>query len=94
MIVQPRSAYSSSSNSSLPEGYKADPKQSPMLRYQASLSRFPVPPLFSTLSKYLETIRPHLTSAEYARSEAAVREFGASPRAAELQPSRTRVPKC
>ena len=85
MIVQPRSAYSSSSSSSLPEGYKADPKQDPMLRYQASLPNLPVPPLSSTLAKYLESIRPHLTSAEYARSEATVREFGASPRAAELQ---------
>jgi carnitine O-acetyltransferase len=56
-----------------------------MLRYQASLPHLPVPPLSSTLSKYLETIRPHLTSAEYARSEAVVREFGASPRGAELQ---------
>lgn len=85
MIVQPRSPYSSSSSSSLPEGYKADPKQGPMLRYQASLPRLPVPPLYSTLYKYLETIRPHLTTTEYARSEAVVREFGASPRAAELQ---------
>ncbi|KAH9179330.1 acyltransferase ChoActase COT CPT [Lactarius sanguifluus] len=86
MFVQPRSVHSSSSSSSgLPEGYKADPKQGPMLRYQASLPHLPVPPLSSTLAKYLETIRPHLTPAEYARSEAAVREFGASPRAAELQ---------
>ena len=85
MIVQPRSPYSSSSSSSLAEGYKVDPKQGPMLRYQASLPRLPVPPLYSTLYKYLETIRPHLTTTEYARSEAVVREFGASPRAAELQ---------
>ena len=85
MIVQPRSPYSSSSSSGLPDGYKADPKQGPMLRYQASLPRLPVPPLSSTLSKYLESIRPHLTSSEYARSEAVVREFGASPRATELQ---------
>lgn len=85
MIVQPRSPYSSSSSSGLPEGYKADPKQGPMLRYEASLPHLPVPPLSSTLSKYLETLRPHLTSTEYARSETLVREFGASPRAAELQ---------
>ncbi|KAF8263575.1 acyltransferase ChoActase/COT/CPT [Lactarius quietus] len=82
VIVQPRSAYS---NSSLPEEYKTDPKQGPMLSYQASLPLLPVPPLSSTLSKYLETLRPHLTPIEYARSEATVREFGASPRAAELQ---------
>lgn len=82
MTVQPRSARSSSS---LPEGYKADPTQGPMLRYQASLPCLPVPPLSSTLAKYLETIRPHLTPAEYARSESTVRKFGASPEAAELQ---------
>ena len=56
-----------------------------MLRYQASVPHLPVPPLSSTLSKYLETIRPHLTTAEYARSEAVVRDFGASPRGVELQ---------
>ncbi|KAH9969706.1 acyltransferase ChoActase/COT/CPT [Russula dissimulans] len=76
---------SSSSSSSLPEGYKADPNQGPMLRYQASLPHLPVPPLASTLAKYLETIRPHLTPAEYARSESTVRAFGASAHAAELQ---------
>jgi carnitine O-acetyltransferase len=56
-----------------------------MLQYQASLPRLPVPPLASTLSKYLETIRPHLTPAAYARSESAVRAFGASAEARELQ---------
>ena len=56
-----------------------------MLRYQASLPHLPVPPLASTLSKYLDTIRPHLTPAEYARSESTVRAFGASAQAQELQ---------
>jgi carnitine O-acetyltransferase len=82
MTIQPPSARSSSSRSG---GHKADPTQGPMLRYQASLPRLPVPPLSSTLAKYLETIRPHLPPAEYARSESAVRKFGASTEAAELQ---------
>jgi len=56
-----------------------------MLRYQASLPHLPVPPLASTLAKYLETIRPHLTPAEYTRSESTVRAFGASAHAVELQ---------
>ena len=56
-----------------------------MLRYQASLPHLPVPPLSSTLSKYLETLRPHLSPAEYARSESIVRAFGASKQAQELQ---------
>ncbi|KAI0056558.1 acyltransferase ChoActase/COT/CPT [Artomyces pyxidatus] len=75
----------SSSQAELPPGYKADPARGPMLRYQASLPRLPVPPLSSTLAKYLETARPHLTPAEYTRTESAVRAFGASPQAAELQ---------
>jgi carnitine O-acetyltransferase len=56
-----------------------------MLRYQASLPHLPVPPLASTLSKYLESLRPHLSPAEYARSESIVRAFGASEQARELQ---------
>ena len=74
-----------SSSSGLPEGYKADPKQGAMLRYQASLPHLPVPPLASTLAKYLETVRPHLTPSEYAHSESTVRAFGASSQAAKLQ---------
>ncbi|KAI9509186.1 acyltransferase ChoActase/COT/CPT [Russula earlei] len=85
MIAHPRPLRSARSSSSPPEGYKVDPKQGTMLQYQASLPHLPVPPLSSTLAKYLETIRPHLTPAEYARSESAVRAFGASPYAAELQ---------
>jgi carnitine O-acetyltransferase len=56
-----------------------------MLRYQSSLPHLPVPPLASTLSKYLETLRPHLTPAEYAHSESTVQDFGASKQAQELQ---------
>ena len=56
-----------------------------MLRYQASLPHLPVPPLASTLSKYLETLRPHLSPAEYARSQSIIRAFGASKQAEELQ---------
>ncbi|KAI0297636.1 acyltransferase ChoActase/COT/CPT [Russula brevipes] len=85
MTAQSRTKHSTSSSSNLPEGYKADPTQGPMLRYQASVPHLPVPPLASTLAKYLETIRPHLSPAEFARSEYAVRAFGASAQAAELQ---------
>ncbi|KAH9980189.1 acyltransferase ChoActase/COT/CPT [Lactifluus volemus] len=86
MTIQLRSARSSSTlPDTLPEGYTADPTQCPMLRYQASLPCLPVPPLSSTLAKYLETIRPHLTPAEYARTESAVRKFSTSTEAAELQ---------
>jgi hypothetical protein len=85
MTSKAPSVGSSSGSSGLPDGYKADPKQGAMLRYQASLPHLPVPPLASTLAKYLETIRPHLTPSEYAHSESVVRAFGASAQAGELQ---------
>jgi len=56
-----------------------------MLRFQASLPRLPVPTLSSTASKYLETVRPHLTSPEFSSTQAAVKEFLESGQAAELQ---------
>lgn len=56
-----------------------------MLRFQESLPRLPVPPLSSTLHKYLETIQPHLTSTEFTQSQAAVKAFADSPIATELQ---------
>ena len=87
MTTKPRSVHSTSTDgSSIPrEGNKADPKQGAMLRYQASLPHLPVPSLASTLTKYLDTIRPHLTPAEYARSQLTVHAFGASAQAQELQ---------
>ncbi|KAJ6621836.1 acyltransferase ChoActase/COT/CPT [Mycena sp. CBHHK59/15] len=68
-----------------PKGYAVDPSAGPMLRYQASLPRLPVPTISSTAHKYLETARPHLTPAEYAQTEAAVHAFIDSPQSAELQ---------
>ncbi|KAK7056966.1 Carnitine O-acetyltransferase mitochondrial [Paramarasmius palmivorus] len=68
-----------------PPGYSIDPKAGPMLRYQASLPRLPVPSLASTASKYLDTVRPHVSDAEYKKTESIVNEFIASPQAAELQ---------
>jgi len=56
-----------------------------MLRYQASLPKLPIPSLQSTAAKYLETVRPLVTPAAYARTESAVKDFIASPQAAELQ---------
>ena len=56
-----------------------------MLRFQASLPHLPVPPLASTVSKYLETVKPHLSDAEYATTLASAHAFLASPLAADLQ---------
>ena len=87
MAARPRFVYSTSTDgSSIPrEGNVADPKHGAMLRYQSSLPHLPVPHLASTLTKYLDTIRPHLTPVEYARSESTVHAFGASAQAQELQ---------
>lgn len=56
-----------------------------MLRYQASLPNLPVPTLESTASKYLETVRPHLTAAAFTKTSSAVADFLKSPITAELQ---------
>ncbi|KIJ62738.1 hypothetical protein HYDPIDRAFT_114433 [Hydnomerulius pinastri MD-312] len=69
----------------VPEGYAVDPSAGNMLRFQASLPHLPVPPVSSTVSKYLETVKPHLTEAEYATTQAKASEFLSSPLAAELQ---------
>lgn len=69
----------------LPPTYAEDPSAPPMLRYQASLPRLPVPPLESTCAKYLETVQPLLTPEEYSKTTQAVASFLSSPLAAELQ---------
>lgn len=69
----------------LPDGYAEDPSAGPMLRFQASLPQLPVPPLASTIAKYLESVQPHLSPAEYATTYAHAQTFLASPLAADLQ---------
>jgi carnitine O-acetyltransferase len=56
-----------------------------MLRFQASLPHLPVPTLSSTASKYLESVRPHLSDAAFAKTQSAVNAFLVSAQAAELQ---------
>ncbi|EAU85810.1 carnitine acetyl transferase [Coprinopsis cinerea okayama7 len=68
-----------------PPGYAIDPKAPPMLRYQASLPNLPVPTLESTAAKYLETVQPLLTPAEFSETRAAVDSFLQSPLSKELQ---------
>ncbi|KAI0333740.1 acyltransferase ChoActase/COT/CPT [Cubamyces sp. BRFM 1775] len=72
-------------SSDVPPGYVADPNAGPMLRYEASLPRLPVPPLSSTAAKYLETVEPHLTKEQFAKTQAAVQAFLASDQAKVLQ---------
>ncbi|EJF63177.1 acyltransferase ChoActase/COT/CPT [Dichomitus squalens LYAD-421 SS1] len=71
--------------SDVPPGYVADPSRGPMLRYEASLPRLPVPSLSSTAAKYLETVQPHVTPAQFAKTQAAVRKFVESEQGRVLQ---------
>ncbi|XP_064614131.1 peroxisomal carnitine O-octanoyltransferase-like [Liolophura sinensis] len=43
--------------------------------HQESLPSLPIPPLDQTLSKYLDSIRPHVTNEEYLKTERLVRRF-------------------
>ncbi|KAK8079986.1 carnitine O-acetyltransferase [Apiospora hydei] len=63
------------SNSSLPAGYAEDKSKGPMLRFQDSLPRLPVPTLEETSARYLKSLNPLLSSDELASSKTAVEEF-------------------
>ena len=71
--------------SDVPPGYVADMSKGPMLRYEASLPRLPVPTLSSTAAKYLETVRPHLTKEQFAKTQKVVEAFVESEQAKVLQ---------
>jgi len=57
----------------------------PMLKNQAVLPRLPVPPLGETCLRYLKSVRPLLSDAEFARTRTAVLDFALSEQAAKLQ---------
>lgn len=63
------------SNSSLPQGYVEDKSKGAMLRFQDSLPRLPVPTLEETAARYVKSLHPLLSPAEYAASKKAVDEF-------------------
>lgn len=88
MVQNPRRTISSSSarkQEEAPKGYSIDPNAGPMLRFQESLPRLPVPPLSSTIAKYLESVQPHLTPAEFAKTQEAANAFEKSPLGQDLQ---------
>ncbi|KJZ78122.1 hypothetical protein HIM_02759 [Hirsutella minnesotensis 3608] len=62
-------------NSSLPTGYVEDQSKGPMLRFQESLPRLPVPTLEETSKRYLKSLHPLLNQVEYEASKKAVAEF-------------------
>ncbi|KZT11861.1 acyltransferase ChoActase/COT/CPT [Laetiporus sulphureus 93-53] len=86
-MSKPRSFKSSAPRraDALPPGYKEDLSAGPMLRYEVSLPHLPVPTLSSTTAKYLETVQPHLTPAQYSATRSAVKTFAESALAKELQ---------
>jgi carnitine O-acetyltransferase len=63
------------SQSSLPSGYAEDKSKGPMLRFQDSLPRLPVPALEDTAKRYLKSLHPLLSQTEFDHSKKAVAEF-------------------
>lgn len=66
-------------------GYAVDPTVGPMLQYERSLPRLPVPTLESTAAKYLESVEPLLTPQEFQETQKAVHSFVTSDLGTELQ---------
>lgn len=64
-----------STAANLPAGYAEDASKGPMLRFQESLPHLPVPTLEETAAKYLRSVIPLTTPDEFARTEAAVKDF-------------------
>jgi carnitine O-acetyltransferase len=56
-------------------GYVEDLSKGPMLRFQDSLPRLPVPTLEETAARYLRTLQPLLSPVELESSKKAVEEF-------------------
>ncbi|CAK7243602.1 MAG: Carnitine O-acetyltransferase mitochondrial [Sporothrix thermara] len=64
-----------SSTKALPKGYVEDTSKGPMLRFQESLPRLPVPTLEQTAARYVKSLRALYPAEDVAKSEAAVKEF-------------------
>ncbi|KAF4446466.1 carnitine O-acetyltransferase [Fusarium austroafricanum] len=62
-------------SSSASSGYVENNSKGPMLRWQDSLPRLPVPTLEETAKRYLKSLHPLLSASEYEASKKAVEEF-------------------
>ena len=62
-------------NSSVPSGYVEDKSKGPMLRFQDSLPKLPVPALEETAKRYLKSLHPLLSQSEFEASTKAVEDF-------------------
>ena len=56
-------------------GYREDSSKGPMLRFEESLPRLPVPTLEETAKRYLKSVHPLLNKSEYETTKKAVEEF-------------------
>lgn len=56
-------------------GYREDSSKGPMLRFEDSLPRLPVPTLEETSKRYLKSVHPMLNPSEYANTKKAVEDF-------------------
>lgn len=63
------------SSSTLPGGYIEDKSKPPMLRFQESLPKLPVPTLEETAKRYLKSVHPLTTASEFQVTTTAVQEF-------------------
>ncbi|KAG9035876.1 Carnitine O-acetyltransferase mitochondrial [Tulasnella sp. JGI-2019a] len=86
MVSKPRTiSRTAPKRKEAPPGYAIDPTVGPMLQYERSLPRLPVPTLHSTAAKYLETVEPLVTPQEFEETKKAVQSFVTSDIAKELQ---------
>ncbi|KAF4582920.1 carnitine acetyl transferase [Ophiocordyceps camponoti-floridani] len=75
LAFSPVMAPVSRQRSSLAHGIVEDASEGSMLRFQDSLPRLPVPSLQETAGRYLKSLHPLLSPAEYEVSQQAVTEF-------------------
>lgn len=57
------------------QGYQEDSSKGPMLRFEDSLPRLPVPSLEETSQRYLKSVHPLLDKRQFANTKRAVEEF-------------------
>jgi carnitine O-acetyltransferase len=57
------------------KGYKEDLSKGPMLRFEESLPKLPVPTLEETAARYVKSVHPLVSEAEFENTKKAVSEF-------------------
>ncbi|KFY15834.1 hypothetical protein V492_01727 [Pseudogymnoascus sp. VKM F-4246] len=65
----------SRNNSSLPAGYKEDNSKGPMLRFEESLPKLPVPTLQETAARYVKSVHPLVSATEFEHTKKVVADF-------------------